>query len=130
MAKRDIICVDDQREVLAALSKDLEVIGQDFEITNCETADEADELINQYVNEGRDIALLICDHIMPGENGVDFLARIHKDSRFSNVKKILLTGLATHEDTIRAINEARIDAYLEKPWDPDELVSTVKKVLK
>ena len=128
MSKRTILCIDDQREVLAALNRDLESFAGDLEIAQAESADEADELIQKMVQEGREIALIISDHIMPGENGVDFLARISKDDRFNSIKKVLLTGLATQQDTIRAINEAQIDAYLEKPWDQEQLIETVGRL--
>ena len=42
---------------------------------------------------------------------------------------MLLTGLATQADTIRAINNAKLDNFLEKVWDPDELLQTVKELL-
>jgi two-component system chemotaxis response regulator CheY len=35
---------------------------------------------------------------------------------FKETRKILLTGQANHADTIRAVNEAHIDNYFEKPW--------------
>ena len=44
-------------------------------------------------------------------------------------RKILLTALATHQDTIQAINKANIDLYLEKPWKKEELVLAVSTML-
>ena len=129
MSKINILCVDDQREVLAAIKKDLEFFSPAFNIEDCESASEAWEVINDMVNQGEQVAVIVCDHIMPGDNGIDFLTQINQDGRFSNTKRILLTGLATHQETIRAINEAQINAYLEKPWDSDELIANVKKLL-
>ena len=129
MSKANIICVDDQREVLAATKRELSVFENDYELVECESAGEAEEVMNDLNNEGQEIKLIICDHIMPGENGIDFLARISKDDRFKNVKRIVLTGLASQKDTIKAINEAHINFYLEKPWDSDALVDAVKSLL-
>jgi len=129
MTKPEIICIDDQREILAALGKDLEPLTTHFEINFCESAAEADELITELDQEGQPIALLICDHIMPGKNGVDFLVELYQSGRFPTLKKILLTGQATHKDTIVAINEAEIDRYVEKPWTQDGLLLTVKTLL-
>ncbi len=129
MDKLNIICVDDQREVLATLKKDLEAFRSVAEITFCETAAEADEILEELDAEGAPIPLLICDHIMPGENGIDFLARVNRDDRFARTRKILLTGLATHKDTIEAINRAEIDHYIEKPWKPEELAEAIKRLL-
>ena len=66
---------------------------------------------------------------MPGESGIDFLTRLNKDQRFLYTKKFILTGLANHSDTIQAINEAEINAYLEKPWEKNEFHTIVKKLL-
>jgi len=129
MNKPNIICVDDQREVLNAIKRELDVFSTEFNIVECESASEAEEVVNELNDENQTIALIICDHIMPGENGIEFLARINKDDRFMQTKRMLLTGLASQQDTIKAINEAQIHYYLEKPWDSDELVTVVKKLI-
>ncbi|MEJ2053081.1 MAG: response regulator [Calditrichaceae bacterium] len=129
MKKANIICIDDQREVLAAIKKDLDFFSPAFSIVDCESAAEADEIMNDLNSEDEGIAVIICDHIMPGENGIDFLTRINKDPRFLYTKKFILTGLANHSDTIHAINEAEINAYLEKPWEKDEFITIVKKLV-
>lgn len=129
MKKLNILCVDDQREVLAAIKKDLEIFNPAFTIIDCESAAEADEIMNELHASGELAAVIICDHIMPGENGIDFLTRINSDQRFLHTKKFILTGLANHNDTIQAINEAEINAYLEKPWIQEEFISIVKKLL-
>ena len=124
-----IIYVDDQRDVLASLSKDLTLFDTHFETIGCESANEAYEILEEKDAEGRNVALIICDHVMPEWNGVDFLSEINEDMRFTKIKKLLLTGLATHEDTIRAINNASIDYYIEKPWNSDDLIKTVKVLI-
>lgn len=129
MDKLQIICIDDQREVLATLKKDLDLFRPVAEIILCESAAEADEVLEELDAEGKPICLLVCDHIMPGENGVDFLSRINRDDRFLNVRKMLLTGLATQQDTIEAINRANIDHYIAKPWTKEDLIDSVKTLL-
>jgi two-component system, chemotaxis family, chemotaxis protein CheY len=49
--------------------------------------------------------------------------------RFPRTKKLLLTGLATHEDTIEAINRAKIDRYIGKPWDTHDLINKTRVLL-
>jgi two-component system chemotaxis response regulator CheY len=87
MDKLNIIYVDDQREVLSTLSKDLEVFEKYFSVEECESADEALELVNELDASGGLIALIISDHIMPGKSGVDFLIEINNDGRFGQTKK-------------------------------------------
>jgi two-component system chemotaxis response regulator CheY len=129
MNKPSIVCVDDQQDILAALKKDLMPLEPFFSIILCESAREAGEVMEEIYEEGEHMALVICDHVMPGKTGIDFLIQTNEDQRFSGTKKILLTGLATHQDSIIAINRAGIDHYTEKPWDPDELLQTTQVLL-
>ena len=124
-----IILIEDQQEVLAAVAKDLDAIEDPFIIEECDSAAEAEEVMETLDAEGDYIALIISDHIMPGKSGVEFLIEINEDARFTPTKKILLTGLATHQDTINAINHAAIDRYLEKPWDAKQLIQYARELI-
>lgn len=129
MDKLTIIYVDDQREVLSTLSKDLQVFEKLVNVEECESANEALELMNDIDASGDHIAVIISDHIMPGKSGVEFLTETNNDDRFPHTKKMLLTGQATHQDTITAINQARIEKYIEKPWSSDDIVEAVQILL-
>ena len=129
MEKINMMCIDDQRGVLMALRKDLGFFKDACTIIVCESADEAAEVLDEIDTAGEHLAVIICDHLMPGKSGVDFLIELNGDARFPKTKKLLLTGLATHQDTIVAINEAQIDRYIEKPWDKESLIQTVKVLL-
>lgn len=129
MEKLVIVCVDDQRDVLAALRKDLSILEKYIEIEECDTASEAMEVLDELDVSGKSIALVISDHIMPEKSGVDFLRDLNQDARFTGISRFLLTGLATHQDTITAINEANIERYFEKPWSPGDLLQAVRAAL-
>ena len=129
MEKLFIVCVDDQREVLSTLTQNLAIFEKHVVIEDCETANEALEVMDEIDADGDYLALIISDHVMPGKNGVEYLTEVKNDERFLKTKKILLTGLATHKDTIEAINNAGIDQYLEKPWDGDHLIKVVKELV-
>ncbi len=66
---------------------------------------------------------------MPGKSGVELLTDLSVDTRFKHTKKVLLTGQATHQDTIVAINRARIERYFEKPWQANELREAVRQLV-
>lgn len=124
-----IICIEDQREVLNAIVEDLSEFEEAFIVEECETADEAEALLDDIEGRGDYLGLVISDHVMPGKSGVEFLIELHEDRRFQATKKILLTGLATHQDTIKAINRAAVDRYIQKPWKSEVLVGYVKELL-
>jgi two-component system chemotaxis response regulator CheY len=129
MEKLFIVCVEDQREVLNTVSEQLSVFEDYLTLEECESADEAEELIEEIDSNGDFVAVVISDHVMPGKSGVDFLIDIKEDGRFKSTKKILLTGQATHVDTILAINQAGIDNYVEKPWEAADLREKVSRLL-
>ncbi len=129
MEKINLICVDDQREVLNAVLQDLTPLKSWVNIEECESASEALDLMEELDNEGGHIALIISDHIMPGKSGVELLTEISQDYRFLITKKVLLTGQATHQDTIMAINRARIESYIEKPWNASELLALSRRLI-
>ena len=124
-----IICIDDQREVLSTLSEDLSPFEDILKIEECESADEAWGIMESIDTEGDHIALVITDQVMPKKSGVELLKNMSKDGRFESTKKMLLTGLATHQDTIEAINDAQLDHYIEKPWKKEELHQAIHTLL-
>lgn len=129
MENLTIILVEDQREVLQAIAKDLEKFEELIRIEECESAAEAEAVMTQIIDRGDHVAVIVSDHVMPNKNGVDFLIEVNTNPTFKGTRKILLTALATHQDTIQAINKANIDLYLEKPWKKEELVLAVSTML-
>ena len=129
MSKLAILCVDDQPEVLSALSKDLAPLASSCEIIEADGAEAAIGVIDELEDAGIPLALVISDHVMPGISGVEFLTKLETSGRHPHLRKILLTGQATHTDTILAINEAHVDSYIAKPWDLDSLLETVQRQL-
>ncbi|MGD8109336.1 response regulator [Vibrio sp. TRT 17S01] len=129
MEKLNVICVDDQREVLSAVLQDLEPLLSWLNIEDCESADEVLELMDDLDADGEHIAVVVSDHVMPGKTGVELLTEISQDTRFPATRKILLTGQATHTDTINAINRAGINHYFEKPWNADALIEAIRNLV-
>ncbi|MFQ5560713.1 MAG: response regulator [Nitrospinota bacterium] len=126
MDEAAIVCIDDQRPVLASLERDLELLGPYFTFDFCESASEAEEVIENLYGKDIPVALIICDHIMPEKKGIEFLSEMREDSRVENARKILLTGLADQKDTILAINQGGVNFYIEKPWEKEHLIKTVQ----
>lgn len=124
-----IICVDDQREVLNSLSEDLTPFEELLMIEECESAKEAWDVINEIDQNGDYVVMVITDQVMPGASGVELLKKLIGDGRFPLSKKVLLTGQATHQDTIEAINKTSLDRYIEKPWKREELHDAIKVLL-
>ena len=129
METLNIICVDDQQEVLDSVMRDLRPLTSHVRLEEASSVADCMQLIEQIDDDGDHVALIISDQVMPGETGTELLGRIAADRRFAKTRKVLLTGQATHADTINAINDGHIDNYIEKPWQPEKLLATVKRLL-
>lgn len=124
-----ILIVDDEREVLDSVYQDLSALSARFDLELAENAAEAAEVIQEAKIQGKTLSLILCDHVMPGMKGVDFLVSLQKQEDTKSAKKILITGQAGLQATILAVNEAGLDYYVAKPWKPDELLAVVIKQL-
>src|SRR5207249_4936658 len=67
---------------------------------------------------GDTLAMLISDQRMPAMLGVDLLTRCREI--YPVARRVLLTAYSDVKAAVRAINEAHLDHYFEKPWDPPE----------
>ena len=129
METLNIICVDDQQEVLDSVMRDLRPLTTHVRLEEASSVADCLQLIDQIDEAGDHVAIVISDQVMPGETGTELLGKVAGDRRFTKTRKVLLTGQATHADTINAINDGHIDNYIEKPWQPEKLLATVKRLL-
>jgi CheY-like chemotaxis protein len=126
MSKIYILCVEDEPDVLDSVVRDLEELEDIFPVEAVGNADEARSVLESLHAEGHEVGVIFCDHIMPGESGVDLLVALRQDPRFAFTRKVLLTGQAGLEATVKAVNEARLAHYVAKPWESDELIWVAK----
>jgi thioredoxin reductase (NADPH) len=119
MTRPTILAVDDDRAVLSAVEQDLRSqYDQTYRVAAADSGPAAMELLEELRLREDPVALLVVDQRMPGMSGVELLERsreLHPDAR-----RVLLTAYADTDAAIRAINEAGVDHYLLKPWDPPE----------
>jgi thioredoxin reductase (NADPH) len=119
MTKPVILAVDDDREVLAAVERDLrQRYRETYRIIAAQSAGEALEAARELKRRGTPVALFLVDQRMPDMTGTAFLREVrplHPDA-----KRTLLTAYADSEAAIAAINDVGLDYYLMKPWDPPD----------
>jgi CheY-like chemotaxis protein len=128
MSQPVILCVDDERVILDSLQMQLEkAFGDDYLYEFAETAEDALELIEELIEDGDDILVIVSDWLMPGLKGDDFLIRVHQ--KFPNIVKILLTGQADESAIKRVQQEADLHRCIYKPWTDEELVNTIEQGL-
>ena len=119
MAKPAILTVDDDPEVLQAVARDLRrQYGDRFRVIRATSGASALEALEQLKLRNETVALFLTDQRMPQMSGVEFTEQAAP--MFPEAKRVLLTAYADTEAAIRAINSAKLDYYLLKPWDPPE----------
>lgn len=119
MAKPVIFTIDDDPEVLRAIEHDLRRhYGNKFRVLRASSGQVALETLKQLKLRNEVVALFVVDQRMPKMSGTDFLIEAIK--LFPDARRVLLTAYADTDAAIKAINTARIDYYLVKPWSPPE----------
>ncbi|NEQ95763.1 MAG: FAD-dependent oxidoreductase, partial [Cyanothece sp. SIO2G6] len=119
MNKPIILTVDDDPDVLQAIARDLRrQYGDRHRIMKADSGTAALEILKQLTLRNETVALFVVDQRMPQMSGVEFLEQAC--AIFPAAKRVLLTAYADTDAAIRAINIARLDYYLLKPWDPPE----------
>jgi diguanylate cyclase (GGDEF)-like protein len=129
LKKRALLCVDDEPMVTNALRVLFrENLEENMVLEVAQGAEEAMEICMELEENGIELEVVVVDYIMPGTRGDELLVAIHQ--RFPRVRKILLTGQSDIEGIQRAINRADLYRFIEKPWNDDDLILTVKSAVK
>jgi thioredoxin reductase (NADPH) len=117
MAKPILLSVDDDSDVLRAIERDLRSqYGAEYRVIGSDSPRGALELLKQLKVRNDSVALLLADQRMPHMDGVTFLQEaMHM---FPEAKRALLTAYADTSAAISAINQANINYFFLKPWDP------------
>jgi diguanylate cyclase (GGDEF)-like protein len=124
-----ILWVDDDSTVLSALRSVLAShFGAELQVEFAESGDEALEIAAELRAQGRELGLVISDFMMPGLRGDELLVRLHESS--PNTMKILLTGQSDLSGVKRAINDANLYRFLEKPFFNEDIVLTVRAAIR
>ena len=120
MAKPAIIAIDDDFEVLRTITSDLRSqYSANFRIVPSNSSKQTLELLENLKERQHCVALFLVDQRMPEMTGVEFLEQAQK--MFPEAKKALITAYADSQAAIDAINRAKIDYYLFKPWLPAQV---------
>ncbi|MBD2500701.1 response regulator transcription factor [Anabaena azotica] len=116
-----LLLVDDEPGVRQAVKDYLE--ESSFTVQVASNANDAWQLLQKNVPD-----LVISDIMMPQVSGMQFLKLLREDPRFESLPVVFLTARGMSGDRIEGY-QAGCDAYLPKPFNPDELVAIVENLL-
>jgi thioredoxin reductase (NADPH) len=119
MNKPVLLVVDDDAQVLAAVRRDLRAhYRESYMVVSASSGEEALATVHELKARGDELALVISDQRMPGIQGTEVLARCREV--YPLARRVMLTAYSDIDAAVKAINEAHLDHYLAKPWDPPE----------
>jgi two-component system response regulator HupR/HoxA len=115
-----VLLIDDEKPLLDLFA---EALSPFFDVVLATSTREAGFLMHK-----RTFKVVVCDHLMPGGNGLSFLVDAREE--YPNSQRILVTGYMKPEMLLRSVNEAALYRYLLKPVSLPELVKTVQDAAK
>jgi CheY-like chemotaxis protein len=114
-----VLLVDDEATVTDVLALALK---QHFEVESARSAAEAEIMMGT-----RSYDIVVCDHMMPDEEGLAFLTRARR--QFPQVQRILMTGYINPELLSRSTGVAGLATCLMKPVSPPDLIQAIRLAL-
>jgi len=112
--------VDDDDVIRQLITVNLELEGFDV-VTAVDGQDALDKV------KDADVSVVTLDVMMPRVDGWEAAARLRGDPDTAHIKVVLLSARAQEADLQRG-EKIGVDAYLTKPFDPDELIDIVRRL--
>ncbi len=115
-----VLVVDDDEFIRRLIGINLELEG--FEVHQ---AADGEEALRQASQVRPDVMVL--DVMMPRLDGIEVARRLRADAATSNIRLVLVSARAQAVD-VRRGEDSGVDAYITKPFEPDQLVSVVRRL--
>ena len=115
-----VLLVDDDPNLLSSLQRSLR--SKDYQICCATSAEMALRILKV-----EPIDLIVSDQQMPGLSGTEFLAEVQR--RFPDTVRFMLTGNATLDVAIKAINKGAISRFFVKPCNGVDLAISIRQAL-
>ncbi|MCA0921989.1 response regulator transcription factor [Pseudooceanicola nanhaiensis] len=117
-----ILCIEDDPDILEELREELGWLG--YAVLTVSGPDEAEHLLASVRPD-----LILCDIVMPGRNGIDFLVEMRKSGKLPvRVPFLFLSALSDRDTRLHALG-AGADDYMTKPIDLELLQVKVRNML-
>lgn len=121
--QQKLLLVDDEPGVRESVQAYLED-NEEWLVKTASSAEEAWQILQLETPD-----LIISDVMMPQTDGYQFLEQLREDPRYQTIPVIFLTARGMTRDRIKG-HDSGCDAYLAKPFDPEELESIIRNLLK
>ena len=120
-----LMTIDDSLTVRKSVEFTLKDLG--YDVMQAENGAEALQKIDEIKGSGDDVALCIVDVNMPIMDGITFVKEFRKTDRFT---PILMLTTESEESKIKSGKEAGASGWLVKPFESEQLISVVQKLIR
>lgn len=120
--KYKILIVEDELAIREMIRLTLE--REDYQVTDCETAEEAQDILNTQT-----VHLILLDWMLPGVSGIEFAQQLRKGDNWRKMPIIMLTAKAEEEDRLSGF-ACGADDYISKPFSLKEMQARIQSVLR
>ncbi|HVN14203.1 MAG TPA: response regulator [Anaerolineales bacterium] len=117
-----ILCVEDEQEMIDLIR--LILARRGFEVTGAAGGHEGLKMIREELPD-----LVLLDLMMPDMDGWEVYQQMKADEKTRGIPVIVVTAKAQNIDRVLGVHIAKVDDYITKPFSPQELLSSVEKVL-
>jgi DNA-binding response OmpR family regulator len=118
-----VLCIEDEPDMINLIRHILGRKG--LEVRGAPGGAEGLKMIREEKPE-----LILLDLMMPGMDGWEVYQQIRADTAFKDIPVIVVTAKAQSIDKVLALHIAKVDDYVAKPFLPQELLTSVERVLK
>ncbi len=115
--RHTILVVDDESDVVKSVQ---DLLRLEYRVLGTTSARDAVKIMAE-----EEVHVVMTDLRMPGMTGVEFLKQIR--GQHPDAIRLLFTGYTDMKAVIDSINEGNVYRYITKPWDPDELLMTIRE---
>ena len=121
MVKKTIMVVDDEYLILETVEEILKKEG--YKVVTALSGKDALRKLK------REIDLVLIDILMPDMGGLELTKKIRENEKFKNINLAFLTILTFSRVQKRELKKFRILDYIQKPFDNEDLVKRVNKII-
>ncbi len=118
--KDTILIVDDEPNVISALQRTL--FEEEYDVLTAASGEEGLAILNKSRAK-----VVISDERMPGMDGADFLSIVQ--NRYPDTVRIMLTGHASVDAAMKAVNDGGVYRFFVKPWNDLELLLALRSAI-
>ena len=119
-AKKSVLIIEDEKNIANAQKL---ILGDEFDVSVAYDGDTGMKKIKELMPD-----LIVLDLMLPNRGGYDICFSVRQDPKLQSIKILMVTALTQSVDKDKGVMVGA-DGYLTKPFEPEQLLGAVRKLL-